>query len=66
MECLLHARHSPYSCDKTNTVLPSGSLLVHSRTADNGKEMARHEYVPTGNNYQEEKHNDTTRKRFTG
>lgn len=46
-ECLLCARHSACSCDNKDTVLPSGGL--HTRKADNSKEMGRNKYAPTGN-----------------
>lgn len=47
MERLLCTRHSACSCDSTDTVLPSGGL--HTRKADNSKEMGRNKYAPTGN-----------------
>lgn len=46
-ECLLCARHSSCSRDKTDTVLPSGGL--YSRKVEDIQERARNKYVPTGN-----------------
>lgn len=61
MECLSCARYSAYSCDKTDMVLPSAGL--RSRKVDDIKEMARNEYVPTGNDQHQKGKNSTLRKR---
>lgn len=42
-ERLLHARHSPYICDKTDMVLPSGFLQL--REGDVAKEMTGHHTI---------------------
>lgn len=42
-ERLLRARHSPYICDKTDMVLPSGFLQL--REGDVAKEMTGHHTI---------------------